>query len=126
VQGLNQRRQHALDKAQASVNYAQHQTQCRTRILQHYFGEETDAVCGVCDNCIANKKRGENGSFAPKEVREAVRQYISLAREKGVTPRQLAHYFNKTDEEDLAQTVRLMIAEEELRYNAAGNITLNK
>ena len=126
VQGLNQRRQHALDKAQASVDYAQHQTQCRTRMLQHYFGEETDAICGVCDNCIAAKKRAEHGSLVPKEVREAVRKYVSLSREKGVTPRQLAHYFSKTDEEDLAQTVRLMLAEEELRYNAAGNITLNK
>ncbi|MBO0933381.1 RecQ family ATP-dependent DNA helicase [Fibrella aquatilis] len=126
VQGLNQRRQHALEKAQASIDYAQHQTQCRTRMLQHYFGEETDAVCGVCDNCIANKKRAENGTLVPKEVREAVRSYVALARDKGVTPRQLANYFNQTNEQDLAQTVRLMLAEEELRYNAAGNITLNR
>lgn len=122
VQGLEKRRRHALAKAEASVHYARHQTQCRTRLLQAYFGEETDAACGVCDNCLkAKRKTGPNG-----QVREQVRQYVTLARDQGVSPRQLSGYFSQTDEQDLAQTVRLMLAEEELRYNAAGNLTLNR
>ena len=122
VQGLEKRRQHALAKAEASVGYARHQTQCRTRLLQTYFGEKTDAACGVCDNCLKAKKSAGPGS----QVREQVRQYVTLAREKGVSPRQLSMYFSQTDETDLTQTVRLMLAEEELRYNVAGNITINK
>lgn len=122
VQGLEKRRQHALAKAQASVEYARHTTQCRTRLLQSYFGEKTDAACGVCDNCLkAKKKAGPD-----VQVREQVREYVSLARDQGVSPRQLSGYFSQTDENDLAQTVRLMLAEEELRYNAAGNLTLNR
>ena len=122
VQGLEKRRQYAVAKAQASVDYARHQTQCRTRLLQTYFGEKTDAACGVCDNCLKAKKSAGPSS----QVREQVRQYVTLAREKGVSPRQLSTYFSQTDETDLTQTVRLMLAEEELRYNVAGNITLNR
>jgi ATP-dependent DNA helicase RecQ len=122
VQGLEKRRQHALDKAQASVDYALHQTQCRTRLLQTYFGEKTDAACGVCDNCLKAKKR----AGPDVQVREQVRQYVTLARDKGVSPRQLSGYLSQTDENDLAHTVRLMLAEEELRNNAAGNLTMNR
>ncbi|ARK13552.2 RecQ family ATP-dependent DNA helicase [Fibrivirga algicola] len=122
VQGLEKRRQHAIAKAQASVDYARHQTQCRTRLLQNYFGEQTDAACGVCDNCLkAKKKAGPD-----PQVREQVRQYVTLSQDRGVSPRQLSGYFSKTDENDLTLTVRLMLAEEELRYNAAGNLTMNR
>ncbi|MBO0950221.1 RecQ family ATP-dependent DNA helicase [Fibrella forsythiae] len=122
VHGLEKRRAHAMAKAQASVDYARHQIQCRTRLLQNYFGEETDAACGICDNCLkAKKKAGPD-----PQVRDQVRQYVTLARDKGVTPKQLSNYFSQTDENDLAQTVRLMLAEEELRYNDVGNLTMNK
>ena len=122
VQGLEKRRQHAMAKAEASVSYARNPLQCRTRMLQSYFGETTDAACGVCDNCLkAKKKPGLNA-----QVRGQVRDYVALAREHGVSPRQLSGYFSQTNNDDLAQTVRLMITEEELRYNAAGNLTINK
>lgn len=122
VQGLDQRRQHALQKAEAAVEYARHPTQCRTRLLQTYFGEQTDAACGICDNCLKAKRRPE----ASPQVREQLREYITLAREQGVSPRQIAHYFSHTPEQALDETLRLMLAEDELRYNAAGNITLNR
>ncbi len=122
AQGLAKRRDQAMQKAEAMVAYARHETQCRTRLIQAYFGETTTDPCGVCDNCLRAKR--PPGPSNP--VREQVRQYVTLARETGVSPRQLSGYFGQTDEQTLAQTLRLMLEEEELRYNAAGNITLNR
>ncbi len=30
---------------------------CRSLMMQHYFGEKEDTPCGICDYCLAQKKR---------------------------------------------------------------------
>lgn len=126
VAELNRRKELALRKAQAAITYTEHPTQCRTRLLQAYFGEKpgadaSDRACGICDNCIRKKKKSENAHSA---VREQVREYVALANGPGISPRQLAHHFPQTDADTLAQTIQLMLAEEEISYTKSGNLTL--
>lgn len=119
---LNRRKELALRKVQAATTYTQHTTQCRTRLLQAYFGEKPGEACGICDNCLKKKKQAETASPV---VREQVREYVALANGPGVSPKQLANYFAQTDADALAQTLQQMLAEEEIRYNKGGNLTLN-
>jgi len=101
------------------VAYVQNPVQCRTRLLQAYFGEIPSDACGICDNCLKQKSRPD-----PTEaVREQVFQYVTQANGPGVSPRQLADYFVQTNTETLAQAVQQMLAEEVLQYNAGGNLT---
>ncbi|GAB3501695.1 RecQ family ATP-dependent DNA helicase [Spirosoma knui] len=122
IQELNRRKELATRKVQAASIYTEHLTQCRTRLLQAYFGEKPGEACGICDNCIKKKKKAE---AVPSRVREQVREYVALANGPGVSPRQLAHYFGQTDADILAETVKQMLAEEEIRYTKSGNLTLN-
>ncbi len=119
---LEQTKQRALAKVRAALHYAQHTVQCRTRLIQTYFGEVSDQACGICDNCLKQKKILDVDASA---VREQVRQYVALANGPGLPPRQLADYFKTAEAETLAQTVRQMLAEDELRYTKGGNLTLN-
>ncbi len=119
---LEQTKQRALAKVRAALHYAQHTVQCRTRLIQAYFGEEPDRACGICDNCLKQKKTQESVLSA---VREQVREYVAIANGPGVSPRQLADYFKTAEAETLAQTVKQMLAEEEIRYTKGGNLTLN-
>ncbi|MBD2702517.1 RecQ family ATP-dependent DNA helicase [Spirosoma sp. BT702] len=122
VAELNRRKELALRKVQAATIYTEHATQCRTRLLQAYFGEKPGEACGICDNCLKKKKKAENVTAA---FREQVREYVALANGPGVSPKQLAHHFAQIDANSLAQTVRQMLAEEEIRYTKSGNLTLN-
>ena len=119
---LNRRKELALRKVNAAILYTEHPTQCRTRLLQAYFGERTQERCGICDNCIKQKKQAGTVDNA---VRDAVRAYVALANGPGVSPRQLASHFAQTGEDVLQQTITLLLAEEEIRYNKVGNLTLN-
>ncbi|MCY7359243.1 MAG: RecQ family ATP-dependent DNA helicase [Rudanella sp.] len=119
TQLLNDRKQRAMTKVRAMVAYVQNPVQCRTRLLQAYFGENPADPCGICDNCLKQKARPE----PTDTVREQVWQYIAQADEPGVSPRQLADYFARTNTETLAEAVQQMLAEAVLQYNAGGNLT---
>lgn len=121
-QELARRKELAMRKVQAAILYTEHPTQCRTRLLQAYFGEKPGEACGICDNCIKKKKKAEASLSA---VREQVRDYVALANGPGVSPKQLSHYFAQMDADTLAKTVKQMLAEEEIQYNKNGNLTLN-
>lgn len=45
------------DRLDAMLNYVQNEKQCRTQVLVAYFGEKDVQPCGICDVCIAQKKK---------------------------------------------------------------------
>ncbi|RIW13990.1 RecQ family ATP-dependent DNA helicase [Algoriphagus lacus] len=51
------RKELTLEKAKSMVEYAHQVRLCRTQFIQEYFGEQTDAECGICDVCIEKKKQ---------------------------------------------------------------------
>ncbi|MCP4460792.1 MAG: RecQ family ATP-dependent DNA helicase [Cytophagales bacterium] len=53
---IKSRKDNAIKKAKAMIDYLESATRCRTRILQAYFDEITDENCGACDFCL-NQKR---------------------------------------------------------------------
>ncbi len=63
-------KQRLADRVQAMKDYAKSQHECRSRMLLHYFGEESDHDCGQCDVC---KKRTESDDLA-----EATRHILDL------------------------------------------------
>jgi ATP-dependent DNA helicase RecQ len=50
------RKELTQEKAKSMVDYARQTRICRTQTIQEYFGENTDAVCGICDVCLEMKK----------------------------------------------------------------------
>ncbi|EPR67427.1 RecQ family ATP-dependent DNA helicase [Cyclobacterium qasimii] len=54
---IKERRLQAIGKAQKIIEYAKNNKICRTLQIVNYFGEESDFYCGICDNCIQNKKK---------------------------------------------------------------------
>lgn len=119
---LAERKQRAMTKVRAMLAYVQNPVQCRTRLLQAYFGENPAEPCGICDNCLKQKSKPEPTQL----VREQVWQYVAQANETGVSPRQLADQFTQTNTDLLAEAVQQMLAEETLVYNAGGNLVIRR
>lgn len=53
---IEERRQNTISKAAAMVAYIREDKSCRASQISNYFGENTEAICGICDVCLAKKK----------------------------------------------------------------------
>ena len=57
---LETRKANEEAKAASVIQYASNQYQCRSHVLQNYFGEEDNKRCGKCDVCLERNKLNIN------------------------------------------------------------------
>ncbi len=66
------RRQELMhERFERMIAYTANETECRSVLLQRYFGEEHPVACGICDICLARKRAAKTtAAAATSEVRE--------------------------------------------------------
>jgi ATP-dependent DNA helicase RecQ len=84
--------------------YASVQTECRSVMLQRYFGDDEAADCGVCDVCLQNRRRERNDSeqlsiSIMELLRRGEMDVRELCREIKVDPERVALAVDKLKEE---------------------------
>ena len=51
------RKELMAERFENMLHYAEQQTECRSVVLQRYFGDTEASACGTCDVCLATKRR---------------------------------------------------------------------
>jgi ATP-dependent DNA helicase RecQ len=121
VAEIEGRKQRDLDKVRAVAQYAQQPRRCRTQSLLAYFDEHTEQECGICDACLARKKE----KTADPAGASGQRQEILTALRAGTrTVQSLVAELAPRNENALLLTLRELIADELVRYDAVGNLRL--
>ena len=62
------RKETAARRLEAVFAYAADTERCRSVVLQEYFGQKDARPCGVCDICLAHRKRGTVGEGMAGEI----------------------------------------------------------
>lgn len=75
------RRQFAMQRIEAMVDYVNSADHCRSQILLRYFGERESARCGKCDVCLERNKMNLN-ELEFNQIRNRIRE---LLRQKPMT-----------------------------------------
>jgi len=109
---LNERRNLALQKMETMIEYVEQTHRCRTQFIQSYFDEETFSTCGVCDVCLAKKKK-ENHT----EIKDYHDQILLLLKQKPMTSEELEKAVNPSDQELLIEVIREMLDANEINYD---------
>ncbi len=118
---LETRKKEALQKAYSVINYVSNDIRCRTQILLHYFGEKTDEICGVCDNCIQNKK-ALNFSNQNQKSEDLKTQILEKIASDSVPVHKLSSHFLNIDGKVLGKTIQEMVAVGTIGYDKVGNL----
>lgn len=112
IKRLDERKTLALGKAEAVVRYAQHRELCRMRFIQEYFDEATKSDCGICDVCIARRKK-DNGD-AYNRLRQEVIRVLGV---QSIAIDDLETLISPRDKEMFIDVVRDMLEEGIVAYD---------
>ena len=117
------RKQYAVERAEAMMNYALAEEGCRSRYIQEYFGEKGAGECGVCDLCLAKRKRkgevAQSGVVTPSEVLRVI------ADKGGVSPRDLVREF-AAEPESVARVVEELFESEKIYTDKGGILRIKR
>ena len=123
------RQQLMRERFEQMVAYADNDDECRSAVLERYFGEGDPAPCGVCDVCLARKRaakaagRKAAGEADPDSaaLREKLLQRLA---DSPADPRQLADGMACTPER-LAGELRALLDKGEIRTMPDGRLALS-
>lgn len=74
----------SIERLKAMLSYSENTTECRSAMIQKYFGESDPLPCGVCDICLDN--RPVKSSRIPEQI-------MSLLREGPLSVKQIVGKF---------------------------------
>lgn len=77
------RKEMAAGRLESIFAYTDNETECRSVILQRYFGQKDAVPCSVCDVCIANRKEKADDSQRLTKILENI-------PDEGISMRELA------------------------------------
>ena len=126
------RRQELMrERFEQMIAYAANEEQCRSAVLEKYFGEETPAPCGVCDVCLARKRAakaagrapGTPGIPAPGDEASLREKLLARLARSPADPRQLAAELACSPDR-LAEVVRELLGEGKIATGKEGILKL--
>jgi ATP-dependent DNA helicase RecQ len=119
----NQRKSLELEKTEALIAYISNSKRCRTKILTEYFGEINDTDCGVCDNCIRNKKQQR---IAEIETEMSTKILDLLANYQSFSLEEIMEKISTNDKEVFSDVIQKMLDLRQVSYLDNGFLTLKK
>ncbi len=109
---LGERRDLALKKMEAMIDYAEQSRRCRMQVVLDYFDEPSFETCGKCDVCMEKKKKDNKGSFL--EYEQKVNQ---LLLQKPMTVDELEQRVDPRDHHLFIEVVRELVDQGLIKYD---------
>ncbi|MCM1301085.1 MAG: RecQ family ATP-dependent DNA helicase [Bacteroides cellulosilyticus] len=98
--------------------YAQHDDRCRSVVLDDYFGGTDAEPCGICDVCLARRRKEKNASVAEPDLRAELLRRLD---DGPADPRTLCAGLSCSPERS-AELLRGLIEEGSVRMQPDGTV----
>ena len=104
----SRRKELMLERFNHLLHYANEKSECRSHIIEEYFCDKMSEPCGICDNCLARKKR-EKRNCANYE-----QQILSLLATEPMTIKELVAKI-KGNEQNIVSAIRNLLENGKLK-----------
>ena len=101
AKNIEEQNQLKIAKVDAMLTYIENDTMCRSIQLLHYFGEQQEQPCGICDVCVSQ-------STGNTPIVHAKIKIIQILKEKNAGSRELQNELNTSQEITIAAIQELL------------------
>ena len=99
------------------VIYASNQTECRSVVIQRYFGDQDAQPCGICDICLAKRKRTKN------DANTLCITILKLLSQESLEAREIGRQI-KADPQLVAKAIDILKSENKISATSDGKLTI--
>lgn len=99
------------------INYSANKTECRSTFIQRYFGDNEALECGVCDICLAKRRRSKVDA---EQLRNSILHFL---RQEPLSTREIGRKI-KTDPQIIAQVIDKLSAEGKISTESSGKLII--
>lgn len=123
-ESYKRRQEVAQERIDAVFRYAENETECRSLVIQNYFGEQTDLPCGRCDICREQHKHTEPQNSAAR--RDEIRRQITERLAAGPLDLKTLAGGIRCEIDALLGEVEAMTAEGKIIEEKSGKLRINR
>jgi ATP-dependent DNA helicase RecQ len=95
------------------VNYVTNNKNCRSVLISKYFGENTETICGICDNCINNK----NAEITNQQFELISKEIFQILYNQKLSTEQIKLQLNKYKSTLIEEVLKFLIAEQQIKFD---------
>ena len=99
------------------VIYASNQTECRSVVIQRYFGDQDAQPCGICDICLAKRKHTKN------DAKTLCTTILKLLSQESLEAREICRQI-KADPQLVAKAIDILKSENKISATSDGKLTI--
>lgn len=117
----NKRKEQFQRRMKQMVTFVNDDSQCRSRIIGSYFGDEKIKACGICDNCLRQK-----ATVLSKEEFESLHhRIINIVKYEPLHTKDLMLKLNSIKKEKAWKVIEFLQTENKISVDKSGMVSLN-
>lgn len=97
--------------------YASNQTECRSVVIQRYFGDNDAQPCGICDICLAKRKRLKNDANTLCDT------ILTTLSNESMDAREICRRI-KADPQIVAESIDILRSKNKISATSDGKLTI--
>ena len=111
----------AVERFNKMLHYTTSTGECRSKIIEEYFGDKRATECGICDICLAKRKKENSIS----EIESIDKQILNQLYKGEKTIKEIvASISGRT--ELIAERIDYLIAQKKISVSISGKVKINK
>lgn len=115
-----ERKQQYTERVNHMIHYLQETSTCRSKMIGNYFGDHALQDCGICDNCLAKKKK----QLSPDEFTNLEQSIQKLLADGPHSLSSVLQQLHSIPHDKIWTVLELLQTEEKIEISEAGNICL--